>query len=44
VPKEKNEAGVELIETWPDDEIFQHFAVLYIKYIDIYKKLEECYD
>ena len=26
------------------DEIFQHLACLYIKYIDIYRKLEECYD
>ncbi len=32
------------IETWPDDEIFQHLACLYIKYIDIYRKLETCYD
>jgi hypothetical protein len=22
VPQEKNEQGVELIESWPDDEIF----------------------
>jgi hypothetical protein len=27
-----------------NDEIFQHLACLYIKYIDIYRKLEECYD
>jgi hypothetical protein len=27
-----------------DDEKFQHLACLYIKYIDIYRKLEECYD
>lgn len=32
------------IESWPDDEIFQHLACLYIKYIDIYRKLEDCYD
>ena len=44
VPKEKNEQGVEYIETWPVDEVFMHLAALYIKYIDIYRKLEECYD
>ena len=44
VPAEKNEQGVENIETWPPDEVFQHLAGLYIKYIDIYRKLEECYD
>jgi hypothetical protein len=26
------------------DEVFQHLACLYIKYIDIHRKLEECYD
>lgn len=26
------------------EERFSHFAVLYIKYIEIYRKLEECYD
>jgi len=25
-------------------ELFQHFAHLYIKYIDGYRKLEDCYD
>ena len=44
MPKEKNEQGVEYIETWPVDEVFMHLAALYIKYIDIYRKLEECYD
>jgi len=44
VPAEKNEQGVENIETWPPDEVFQHLAGLYIKYIDIYRKLEETYD
>merc|ERR1711862_832695 len=31
---------------WAPDgsEIFMHLCVLYIKYIDIYRKLEECYD
>ena len=24
--------------------MFQHLACLYIKYIDIYRKVEECYD
>ena len=33
------------METWAKDgsEIFMHLCVLYIKYIDIYSKLEECY-
>lgn len=44
VPKEKNEQGIENCEEWPPEEFFQHFACLYIKYIEIYKKLEECYD
>lgn len=44
VPKELNEQGVPYIETWPVDEVFMHLAALYIKYIDIYRKLEECYD
>ena len=44
VPTEKNELGIENIETWQRDEAFQHLAVLYIKYIEIYKRLEECYD
>lgn len=26
------------------EERFSHYAVLYIKYIEIYRKLEECYD
>lgn len=44
LPSEKNEGGVELIESWATDEVFQHLASLYVKYIDIYRKLEECYD
>jgi len=34
------------MDTWAPDgsEIFMHLCVLYIKYIDIYRKLEECYD
>ena len=44
VPKEKNEQGVENWEEWPPEEFFQHFAWLYIKYIEIYRKLEEWYD
>ena len=27
-----------------DAEWFQHYSLLYIKYIDVYKKLEDCYD
>lgn len=44
VPAEKNEEGKANIDTWPAEEIFQHLACLYIKYIDIYRKLETCYD
>jgi hypothetical protein len=44
LPSDKNDAGVEIIETWATDEVFQHLASLYVKYIDIYRKLEECYD
>jgi hypothetical protein len=46
VPAEINEAtGKPNIETpWTEDEIAQHLGCLYIKYIDIYRKLEECYD
>ena len=43
-PTEKNEHGVENMELWGLEERFSHFAVLYIKYIEIYRKLEECYD
>lgn len=44
LPKEKNERGEENITDWAIDEIFQYLASLYIKYIDIYRKLEDCYD
>lgn len=44
MPTEKNDAGVEIIESWATDEVFQHLASLYVKYIEIYRKLEECYD
>ena len=44
VPAEVNEKGVENWTDWPEDEKYQHLACLYIKYIDIYKKLEDCYD
>ena len=41
-----NEQGKINLDTWAPDgsEIFMHMCVLYIKYIDIYRKLEECYD
>ena len=32
------------MENWGLEEKFSHYAVLYIKYIEIYRKLEECYD
>lgn len=44
MPTEVNEQGKVLIDDWQPDETFQHLAGLYIKYIDIYRKLEECYD
>ena len=43
-PVEKNEHDVENSELWGTEERFSHFAVLYIKYIEIYRRLEECYD
>ena len=43
-PLSFNRSRLQNIETWPNDEIFQHYACLYIKYIDIYRKLEQCYD
>eukprot|EP00961_Rhodomonas_salina_P032964 443858-Rhodomonas_salina.2 len=27
-----------------EEESFQHFSYLYIKYVQIYKNLEDCYD
>lgn len=30
--------------TWTTEEIFSHLACLYIKYIEIFSKLEDCYD
>jgi hypothetical protein len=33
-----------MIEGWQNDDIFQHLASLYIRYIEIYRKIEECYD
>ena len=35
---------MENISTWPVDDVFHHLACLYIKYIEIFRKLEECYD
>ena len=43
-PQILNDVGRPQFDDWPDDEVFQHLAVLYIKYIDVYKKLEECFD
>merc|ERR1711934_874611 len=43
-PTQENESGKPVLMDWPEDEVFQYLAVLYIKYIDIYRKLEECYD
>ena len=33
-----------MISGWQNDDIFQHLANLYIRYIEIYRKIEECYD
>jgi IQ and AAA domain-containing protein len=44
LPKELNEDGKPNIEDWGQSEVFSYLASLYIKYIDIYRKLEECYD
>lgn len=37
-----NQLGVNFHKS--DYEKFQFFAQLYIKYIDVYKKLEDCFD
>jgi hypothetical protein len=34
----------EAAENCPFEPGFQHFALLYIKYLQIYRKLEDCYD
>lgn len=39
-PTDSNEHGVPNSELWGMEEYFQHLAVLYIKYIEIYRKLE----
>ena len=44
IPREKNEQDLENCQNWPVEEWFQHYACLYIDYIQVYKKLEECYD
>jgi SpoVK/Ycf46/Vps4 family AAA+-type ATPase len=44
-PPRLDERGREIKEekiTWED--AFQHYACLYIRYIQIYRKLEDCYD
>lgn len=44
-PVQLNDNGKPLPEksiTW--DDAFQHFACLYLRYLGIYRKLEECYD
>ena len=45
VPTDLNRDGRPNADTWTSDaEWFQHHACLYIKYVDIYRKLEDCYD
>ena len=41
---ELNDKGEQNVSTWLEDDIFHHLACLYIKYIEIFRKLEECYD
>ena len=44
-PVQLNDNGKPLPEksiTW--DDAFQHFACLYLRYLSIYRKLEDCYD
>jgi hypothetical protein len=36
--------SMEWSDLWGIEEKWSHYAVLYIKYIEIYRKLEECYD
>ena len=33
-----------MVQPWKNEEFFTHYGHLYIKYISVYHKLEECYD
>jgi hypothetical protein len=43
-PLDQNQGSLGLNYKRSDQEWFQHYALLYIKYIEVYKKLEDCYD
>jgi hypothetical protein len=43
-PKEQNEGPLGLTYKRTDYEWFQHFAILYIKYVQCFKTLENSYD
>jgi hypothetical protein len=43
-PIQPNEKGQPQVMDWDADRLFDHHARLYIKYISIYRRLEECYD
>jgi len=44
MPAEKNEKNQVVGNSWNYEEWFQHNAQLYINYISIFKKIEDCYD
>jgi hypothetical protein len=44
LPQSLDERNEPTINEWQDEEIFHYLAALYIKYIDIYRKLEAGYD
>ncbi len=43
-PLEENQAMGNLSYKRNDQDWFHHYSILYIKYIEVYKKLEDCYD
>lgn len=47
LPSQMNEDGKREIDDWsaaPGADVFQFYASLYVKYVEIARKLEECYD
>jgi len=44
LPAEKVDSGTNEFDRWSPARKFQHYAVLYIRYLDILKRLDECYD
>lgn len=43
-PAELEDNGKPVVDKWSQDKLFAHFAKMYIRYIEIFRKLEECYD